>query len=116
MNRALLGSFAALGIVASPVSAQSPTCSDLRVQRASNNLAMLGVATDYPRTHVSIVACLAQDDAPENERYACAALVVVGACLGMGSAACSDLTSRWERISRTNRYVTREMRALGCRP
>lgn len=114
MSRALLSSFAAFGIMAAPASAQSAACADLRAQISSNNIAMVGVAADYPRTHVALGTCLSQSPTREEGR-ACAAMALASACIGMGSADCSDLMSRWERITLDQRYLNGRMRALGCR-
>ena len=110
----MFGIFAALVIIVAPVSAQAETCSSLRAELGANSFDMAGIAIDYPLTHFSIVACLANNDRRE-DAFACVIGVVAFACGAMGRDYCSDLTSRWARAGHNYWLVVSRMRELGCR-
>ena len=101
-------------LLAGPASAQSGSCDLLRARMSGANGDLLGIAQDYPKTHIAIVACMASQDTDE-QRGSCAIAAIVTACFGMGSDYCADLTSRWERVGRQYQAIGAQMQALGCR-
>jgi hypothetical protein len=105
---------AAAALLLAPIAAQAQTCATLRAELNANNMAMAGIAIDYPRTHLAIVLCLATNER-RDDVFACAATAIGLACLGMGSDYCYDLTSRWARAGQNYWSIAARMRYEGCR-
>ena len=114
MVRSMLAVPVALALAGMPTLARAETCYDLRSQLNGTTGDFFGIAADYPKTHAAIVTCLVGNE-NQDEAAACAALIIVAACVGMGGDECTDLTSRWQRAARNYQYVTDRMRALECR-
>ncbi len=110
----LAGLPAALALLVAPVTARAQSCDELRRQMFVNGTDIARIAIDFPRTHIAILTCFAGNER-ERDAQACAAAMVVAACLGMGSDDCNELTSRWQRAAETYAAITARMRALGCR-
>jgi len=109
-----VGLTSCVALVFSPALAQAQSCDGLRAQLAGTSGDLLGIAADYPKTHVAIVACM-MNNPTDDERLACAGAMVVAACIGLGSEGCYDLTSRWDRVGRAYQRIASDMRVLGCR-
>lgn len=114
MLRKVSSSLVAAAFALTPISAQAQSCDMLRAQIGGTSGDMLGIAQDYPKTHIAIVACLLSQDTDDN-RSGCAAAIVLGACIAMGSEYCNDLTNRWERAGANYQRIAARMREQGCR-
>lgn len=113
MVKSLVGVSAALAMVATPTIARAESCFELRAQLAGTTGDVLQIAREYPKTHAAIIGCFASNER-QNDANGCAAGMIILACLGMGGAACADLTNRWQRAASIYQYIAARQRALGC--
>lgn len=108
------GLLAGTALLFTPVATQAQNCYDLRAQRDENITEMLGIAADYPKTHVGLMACVSDARSPREEKEACAASILAAACIGLGITACGDLMGRWRNASLTQQRIKRAMQREGC--
>ncbi|RYM04936.1 hypothetical protein [Sphingobium cupriresistens] len=97
-----------------PTLAGAQTCASLQAELMGSSGTALGIAADYPKTHMAIVACMVGSD-NSTDAGGCAIAVIVTACFGLTRGECDDLGYRWERVVNTYKRVTARMRELGCR-
>jgi hypothetical protein len=108
-NKAMAAKFAALSagaaLLLAPATAQAQSCFSLQAQRDANNLVMVGIAADYPKTHIALMACYSDPRSTQEESEICAAGTLLVSCLSMGQYYCNDLTTRWQRAIEAKIYL-----------
>lgn len=113
--RRLVGLPFAVALLLTSTFAQAQSCPALRSQLSSTNGELGGIAVDYPKTHLAIIACIAGND-NDSDRNGCVSTVFLGACFGLGPDGCTDLTTRWSRVGFKYFTILSQMDAIGCKP